>query len=172
MGLGWDHYWSHGSGPKHLFWFEIWERSSSSPGASRMTACWQHDSPATKSEHDRQVHQRLGNLVERRGTLFHIAGETSQLHISQVNCRVIWPGMTSCANPFAMPKRSTFETPPIFEKWRVSAKAYFSEILYGLREGQFSLHHVELSQMTSALGVLCTECWSKCIDFRKSPADK
>lgn len=48
---------------------------------------------------------------------------------------------------------------------------YLGEILYGLCEGDLSLHHVELSQVAPALGVLCTKRWPKCVDSRKSPEE-
>lgn len=91
---------------KTFFCFEIWVRSSGSPGVSRMTcACWQHDSPAIKSERDRQVHQRLGNLVERRGALFTSQVRRDSCRFPRSIAGLIDPGWQN--DPFTMPKRPT-----------------------------------------------------------------
>lgn len=47
---------------------------------------------------------------------------------------------------------------------------YLGEIFYGLCEGHLGLYHVKLSQVASALGVLCTKSWPKCVHSRKTSA--
>lgn len=107
---------------KTLFCFEIWVRSSRSPGASRMTACWQHDSPAIKSECDRQVHQRLGNLVELRGKLFTSQVRRASCTFPRSIAGLFDPGWQ--VDPFAVPKRPTsiWRQGGIFVQWESGKK--------------------------------------------------